>query len=171
MAENGNDFFTNVYNHAFPVLLRVVFRIVNSQEQAEEICHDAFLRFYQRAESFPDVDQATYWLLRVGKNLAFNASKRQGRERKAYERAVHEPKREQSTADADVLRKESIASVQKALMTLPRNLREVLILKEYGNLDYQEIAGVLRISVGNVKVRAHRARLKLAKALEEDGGR
>jgi len=52
---------------------------------------------------------------------------------------------------------------------LPKNLREVLVLKEYGDLDYQEIAKILGISVGNVKVRAHRARTRLAVVLEEKG--
>lgn len=171
MAGKEFDFFTNVYNHAFPVVFRVVYRIVNSQELAEEICHDAFLRFYQRVDSFPDVDQATYWLLRVGKNLAFNVSKRKSRERNAYERVLYEPKRELEFADTAILRRESMEAVQRALETLPQNLREVLVLKEYGDLSYQEIAQILHISEGNVKVRAHRGRLRLAKALEEKGDR
>jgi len=169
MARDGQTFFTKVYDHAFPVVFRVVFRIVNSAEVAEEICHDAFIRFHQRADQLPDVDQATYWLLRVGKNLAFNHSKRQSRERSAYEKIYHEPKSAPETAERPLLRREAAEAVQSALNGLPKNLREVLVLKEFGDLDYQEIAKILGISVGNVKVRAHRARTRLAVVLEEKG--
>ena len=48
------------------------------------------------------------------------------------------------------------------------NLREVLILKEYGDLNYKEIGKVLGITEGNVKVRVFRAREQLLKLLGED---
>ncbi len=169
MASYDRTFFDNVYNHAFPVLLRVVHRIVASREVAEEICHDAFVKLYERIDRFPDVDQATWWLLRVGKNLAFNYSKRQQRERSAYERSSSRGETVSDGADETVMRNEVAASVQTAIDELPKNLREVLVLSEYGDLSYREIAEILTISVGNVKVRAHRARARLQKVLEERG--
>jgi RNA polymerase sigma-70 factor (ECF subfamily) len=57
--------------------------------------------------------------------------------------------------------------VQEALNILPEKLRIVLVLKEYGNLNYKEIASALDISEGNVKVRVYRARERLARYLKE----
>lgn len=57
--------------------------------------------------------------------------------------------------------------VQKALMSLEKRHREVLLLLEYGGLSYQEIAQALEIQVGTVKSRVFRARAALAKALKE----
>ena len=57
----------------------------------------------------------------------------------------------------------------RALELLPENLKTVLILKEYGELNYKEIGRALGISEGNVKVRVFRARERLAGLLKEDG--
>jgi RNA polymerase sigma factor (sigma-70 family) len=60
--------------------------------------------------------------------------------------------------------------VQEALNRLPAKMRMVLILREYGDLNYREIAGILGISEGNVKVRAFRARERLAQLLDGEIG-
>ena len=54
------------------------------------------------------------------------------------------------------------------MAALPENLRMVIILKEYGNMDYKAISKVLGISEGNVKIRVHRARKKLEESLAGD---
>jgi RNA polymerase sigma factor (sigma-70 family) len=167
-SRDERSFFNQVYTAVFPVLYRVVLRIVGDQESAEEICHDAFIRFYQHSTSLPDADQARYWILRVGKNLAFNLAKRRGRERNAFEKAFYEPKKPSRPADSDTLEEESLLAVRAAVDRLPRTLRDVIVLKEYGDLPYAEIAQVLGISVANVKVRVYRARERLAKLLEEN---
>lgn len=167
-SRDERSFFNQVYTAVFPVLYRVVLRIVGDQESAEEICHDAFIRFYQHSASLPDADQARYWVLRVGKNLAFNLAKRRGRERNAFEKAFHEPKKPSRPADSDTLEEETLQAVRAAVDRLPRTLRDVIVLKEYGDLPYAEIAEVLGISVANVKVRVYRARERLARLLEEN---
>ena len=88
------DRFRAIYDNVYPILIRVTYRIAGTMEVAEEICQEAFIRFYERADTFPDADQAKYWLIRVAKNLALNAAKRATRERRAYERVFHEPRRE-----------------------------------------------------------------------------
>jgi RNA polymerase sigma-70 factor (ECF subfamily) len=67
------------------------------------------------------------------------------------------------------LKQESREEIRAALDKLPQNLRIVLILKEYGELNYKEIGRVLGINEGNVKVRVFRARERLALLLAEDG--
>jgi RNA polymerase sigma-70 factor (ECF subfamily) len=64
---------------------------------------------------------------------------------------------------------ETRGEVQRALELLPMNLRMVLLLKEYGELNYKEIGRNLGISEGNVKVRVFRARERLAGLLSKDG--
>jgi RNA polymerase sigma-70 factor (ECF subfamily) len=168
MKRNERAFFDTVYSDVFPVLYRVVLRIVGDRESAEEVCHDAFVRFYQHSLKLPDEQQARYWLLRVGKNLAYNLSKRRGREQRAYQRAYHEPSRGEERTEDSALRDETREQVRAALEKLPRTLRDVIILKEYGDLAYAEIARTLGISVANVKVRAYRARVQLSQLLEVD---
>jgi len=63
--------------------------------------------------------------------------------------------------------------VVEALEQLPENLRIVLVLKEYGELNYKEIGRALGISEGNVKVRVFRARERLSILLnsQAEGGK
>ncbi len=167
MNRDERVFFETVYSDVFPILFKVVYRILGDRESAEEVCHDAFIRFYQHSTSLPDVAQAKYWLLRVGKNLSYNVSKRRGREAMANQRMWHEPQRVDDNGDVKLLKEETAQIVHRAVNDLPRSLRDVIVLKEYGGLSYGEIAETLGISIANVKVRVHRARTRLAEKLEE----
>ncbi len=159
--------FEQTYETVFPILIRVVYRITGDMDISEELCQEAFVRYYERMEIIPDMEQAKYWLIRVVKNLAFNHEKRKGRERKAYDKVLKEPAPIQETGEITVMKEESQASVLKALEQLPYNLRIVLVLKEYEGMNYKEIGSVLGISEGNVKVRVFRARERLASYLQE----
>ncbi|MDR2193918.1 MAG: RNA polymerase sigma factor [Treponema sp.] len=158
--------FHKLYNTVFPILFKVAYRIANSEEAAEDLCQDAFFRLYEKNMNFPSLDDAKYWLIRVVKNAALNYAKRKERERKAYQKAFREDTRVQETGEMTVLKKEIRAEIQNALNLLPENLRVVLILKEYAELNYKEIGKTLGISEGNVKVRVFRARERLANIFE-----
>jgi RNA polymerase sigma-70 factor (ECF subfamily) len=151
------------------VLFRVACRIVADEEAAEDLCQEAFFRLYEKNMVFPSPEEAKYWLIRVVKNAALNYAKRKDRERRAYQRAFREPGPTQETGEGLLLRRETQNEIQEALKKLPENLRIVLILKEYGELNYKEIGRTLGISEGNVKVRIFRARERLAGILTKDG--
>jgi len=68
----------------------------------------------------------------------------------------------------DILRSEAAQELRRHLSLLPDKLREVLVLKEYGGMNYKEIGKVLGISEGNVKVRAFRAREALLKRMKRE---
>ena len=166
--------FRKVYDSAFPVIYRVAYRIAGSGEAAEDLCHDAFFRLHEKNMIFPSLDEATYWLIRVVKNAALNHAKRKQRERRAYQRAFKEDTRQPETGEGLLVKNETMDEVLAALNRLPDNLRIVLVLKEYAELNYREIGRMLGISEGNVKVRVFRARERLAAMLNgivHDGGR
>jgi len=159
--------FRRVYDSAFPVLYRVAFRIAGSGEAAEDLCHDAFSRLHEKNMVFPNPEEATYWLIRVVKNASLNYAKRKQRERRAYQKAFKEDVRQSETGEGLLIRKETAGEVSEALDRLPDNLRIVLVLKEYAELNYREIGRMLGISEGNVKVRVFRARERLAGMLQD----
>ena len=161
--------FYRVYKEVFPIIARVTARITNSQEAAEEVCHEAFIRYYHRLDQIPDEAQAKYWLIRVSKNLSLNYIKRKKREKRAYERLLKEPRREEKSGETLVIRREMKKEVKAALEKIPEKYRVVLVMKEYGDLSYREIGEALGLSEGNVKVRAFRGREKLAALLQEGG--
>jgi RNA polymerase sigma-70 factor (ECF subfamily) len=157
--------FRRLYDSTFQVLFRVAYRIAGSAEAAEDLCQESFFRLYEKNMVFPNPEEAKYWLIRVVKNAALNYAKRKERERKAYQRAFREDHRREETGEGLLVKKETSEEVQEALKELPENLRMVLILKEYAEMNYKEIGKVLGISEGNVKVRVFRARERLAAIL------
>jgi RNA polymerase sigma-70 factor (ECF subfamily) len=161
--------FRRLYDTVFPILFRVAYRIANSEEAAEDLCQEAFFRLYEKNMVFPNAEEAKYWLIRVVKNAALNYAKRKDRERKAYQKAFREYTRVEETGEHALIKQETQTEIQEALEQLPENLRMVLILKEYGELNYKEIGRALGISEGNVKVRVFRARERLTGLLTKDG--
>ncbi|MFO8064263.1 MAG: RNA polymerase sigma factor [Spirochaetota bacterium] len=159
--------FKAVYDEVYPLTVRIVYSITGRLHVAEELCQDAFIRYYQHMDTIPTREQAKFWLIRVSKNLALNHEKQRGRESTAYQRAYRQPVRGPESGETSVLKEEAYKAVQDALEELPENLRLVLVMREYGNLTYREIAESLEISEANVKVRMHRARERLAKVLKE----
>lgn len=161
--------FRTLYDRVFSILFKVAKRITGSEEAAEDLCQEAFFRLYERGLSFPSHEEAKYWLIRVVKNAALNYAKRKTRERNAYQRAFREDVKPVETGENALIKKETLEEVRDALDRLPPNLKIVLVLKEYGELNYKEIGRTLGISEGNVKVRVFRARERLTGILEKEG--
>ena len=159
---NSEKDFDAVYGQNFSLLMRVLVRMTGNAAAAEDICQEAFVKFHQYTEGFASPEEAKFWLIRVAKNLALNYEKRRKREAKAYRKFFRDAPRPQESGEQAYIRKESSRQIEEALSLLPVKLREVLVLKEYGDLPYKEIAAILKISEGNVKVRVFRAREWLA---------
>jgi RNA polymerase sigma-70 factor (ECF subfamily) len=160
-ADSGD--FRAIYDATFKLLYTISFRIVCEEDAAEDLVHDSYIKANEKGMVFPSLDDAKFWLIRVVKNASLNYAMRKSRERKAYHKAFYEDTRKVETGEQSVLKEEAKRKAVEALNSLPKHLREVLILKEYGNLNYKEIGKVLGISEGNVKVRVFRAREKLEK--------
>lgn len=167
---NGADDadFRQIYNALMPLLFKISWRIVNDEEAAEDLVHDSLIKLNEKALQFPSMDDAKYWLIRVVKNASLNYAKRKTRERKAYEKALREDRRKIDSGETELLKADTIKRTKEAVEKLPANLKEALILREYGDLNYKEIGKVLGITEGNVKVRIFRAREHIAKLIGED---
>jgi RNA polymerase sigma-70 factor (ECF subfamily) len=164
------DLFDEVYESLYPVLYRIAYRISGSSSKAEDLCHEAFIKYWQREEPLPDLDQTKYWLIRVLKNISLNYEKKRSREQRAYGRVHKSTPQYSDSTDQEFFKEQTRSIVQAALEKLPDKMRMVLVLKEYGELNYKEIARILGISEGNVKVRAFRARERLAQLLDGEIG-
>ncbi|MCD6396956.1 MAG: RNA polymerase sigma factor [Spirochaetaceae bacterium] len=157
--------FREVYESVFPVLFKVVYHIIRDKGVAEDLCQETFIRYYDKKIPLPNITESRYWLIRVAKNLAFNYRKRKQREQFAVERVKQDGLKVQEDNQEAVLKKETLSIVRDAVDLLPVKYKTVLILKEYGELNYRDIAKILHISENNVKIRIYRARVLLEKKL------
>ncbi len=159
--------FEQLYNEVFPVVYKVSYHITGDSAAAEDICQEAFIKYYNRAVPLPTMNDAKYWLIRVVKNLSFNYGKRQKRKLKVFDKIKNEPYYSDETGEKEILKKETRETVNSILEKLPEKLKAPLVLREFSGLNYKEISKVLGISESNVKVRIFRARENIQKLIDK----
>ena len=142
-------------------------RIVGNAEDAEDVTQDALLLAYRYRESFRGESRYRTWLYRIASTTALGHLRRRGRSREqlaltdeAFARDLADPA---MSAESALAEHEAIAMIQAALDTLDPKYRDVMLLR--ADQTETECAAKLGITVGNVKVRAHRARKQLRDAL------
>lgn len=167
ILKNSGEFET-FYKNTFPLLYKITTHITNNDEAAEDICQEAFIKLKEKAPVFSSEEQVRFWLIRVAKNMGFNFLKRKGRERAAYEKITRQPERKTESGEDLLLRNETKKIIKQALVRLPEKLKAPLILKEYGDLSYREISGILGISENNVKIRIFRARNYISQIINQE---
>jgi len=169
IKSTNRDSFKLIYESNYGLIMSVIMHIVYNQDIAEDLTQEAFERFYLRNMTFPSEQDARFWLLRVAKNLALNSIRHNKREIQMIEK-VKKDGNAYSSSDSsnEIIAEESRKEVRAAVESLPENLRLVIQLKEYSNLDYKTIGKVLGISETNVKVRVYRARKKLEELLVKE---
>ena len=152
-------------------------------EDAEDAVQDAFLRAHQAFASYQGGSEKA-WLMTIVRNVCLTLLKRRVRPGNVVmlDEAMGElekasadivPASLNSRPDAELLAKIERARVQAALKKLPQNLREIVVLREFEDLSYQEISEIVGIPVGTVMSRLSRARAQLKALLieTEEGGR
>lgn len=153
-------------------VFNISLRLVGDRETALDCAQEAFLRAYHAIRSFRGDCAFTTWLYRITSNVCMDELRR----RKPTESLSAD---EDETADPlerlaedgpgpeqRLLQEERRRAVLKALGRLPELHRSVLVLYDLQGLSYEEVAGVLQVSLGTVKSRLNRARLALKEALE-----
>jgi RNA polymerase sigma-70 factor (ECF subfamily) len=147
-------------------LYPTVFRLTGRAEDASDVLQDTFLRAYQKLDAFQGDSSFYTWIYRIAVNLALSGRRqRRARLRLCGEGCVAmadaaDPLRDNDPS-APLERAERDRLIQEALDALTEDHRAVVVLKEYDGLHYEEIAATLRIPVGTVRSRLHRARCEL----------
>ena len=132
--------------------------------EVEDLVQDTFLKAFSRLDSFQQQSSFYTWIYRIATNTILDFLKRRGR---SPVQAVEDPEEsggvpQASIArpDADLERAEISQITHSVLDSLPEIFRTVLIMREFENMAYQEIADVLGISIGTVESRIFRARAR-----------
>jgi RNA polymerase sigma-70 factor (ECF subfamily) len=148
---------------------------VRGPSDVADLSQETFLRAYAHLGTFnPALGRFSTWLYHIarnvvrthlGKSLRRPATQDLGEER-ALETVIADASEEADPAGG-ILRAEADAEVRAALAELPERTRTVLALRYYDNMEYQTIARVMGLSLGNVKTLIHRGKLALAQKLRE----
>lgn len=133
-------------------------------DAAAELTQEAFVRAFSRLDQFAGGSSFYTWLWRLARNRALDLlARRRPRSADLQEGAWAAD----APAPGDRMAGEELrAAVRAALGRLPAEQREILLLREFDGLDYQQIAEALDVPEGTVKSRLNRARAALRAALE-----
>ncbi|MNW25665.1 ECF RNA polymerase sigma-E factor [compost metagenome] len=140
----------------------------NLEMMAEDLCSETFYKAYKSLGTFREVDASfSTWLYTIARNTVLSELRKQRSGSVPLEESGYVP-----VAPADlipeqaILRTEQVEMVREAIKNLPEKQRSALILREYDQLDYQEIAKILGQTVSAVKSLLFRARSSVKNQLE-----
>ncbi|MCD6301895.1 MAG: sigma-70 family RNA polymerase sigma factor [Anaerolineae bacterium] len=167
-ARGDMDAFGEIVERYRLRVLRTAHGIVGSSDEAEDIAQEVFVKAWQAIDTFRPGGSLASWLYRITTNAAIDATRRR-RPQVALD-DIAPPLSSQHT-ERSILDAEEAARVQQAIQNLPPASRAALVLREYEQLSYAEIADVLNIPMGTVMSRLHYARQALKKALSSQEGR
>lgn len=158
-----------LHQHA---IVGTVAKMLGSPNDAEDIGQQVFVRIWKSAERYEPKAKFTTWMFTITRNLVFNEMRRRQR-KPAVSMDEREEKFHLSSPDesavtpADAaLQHELEDAVDAAIQALPEKQRMAVVLRRYEELPYEEIAGILDLSLPAVKSLLFRARAQLKENLQ-----
>lgn len=156
------------YEKKIQMFIMHLLRSYKMEVYAEDICQETFYKAFKSLKTFRD-EEATFstWLYTIARNTALSELRKSRYSEVSLEDNVTTP--QISTIllpEQELLRNERAQKVREAINTLPEKQRSALILREYEQLDYREIAQILDSSVSSIKSLLFRARMSIKMQLE-----
>lgn len=157
-------------------IINIAYGMLQDKEDAYDVAQEVFIKLYRKIGSFTGEASLDTWIHRVTVNASLDALRKRGRRVQTVPLAVEGedaqtvelPIADDSAApEKVVLQNERRRMLLDAIERLSPKYRSVLVLREFEDLDYEQIASALGISVGTVKSRLNRAREKLRNLLEK----
>jgi len=152
-------------------LYNAAIRLVDNPEDAADVVQDAFLNAFQSLHSFKGDAEFFTWLYRIAFNTAISL-KRKRRAAISLDSVGPEggidpdDPSEYVKPGLALERSEEEQQLQEAMVRLSHEHREVLVLKDIEGMRYEDIAEILKVPIGTIRSRLHRARLELRDLLQ-----
>ena len=160
-AKQGDrDAFGGLVRRNYSRVVRVVIRMCEDTAMAEDAAQDAFLRAWINLPSYRPTYSPQSWLSRIAINAVLDVLRRRPDQGLETEGSLPHGEMPPDPETA-VIQAERSTLVRQAIRSLPEGAQIVLVLREYGELSYREIASVLNIPVGTVMSRLNCARGRL----------
>ena len=154
-----------------------LYRMCHNPSTAEELAQEVFLRVYRSRETYEASAKFTTWLYRIATNLAVNYARDTRHERAEVTVRLDEPDRETGTTpdladeslsvEEQLVQRERLAAIRSKVNALPERQRLAVIMHKYQQMDYRQIADVLKLSESATKSLLFRAYETLREQLKE----
>jgi len=158
-------------------MVSFMYRMSHNAAAAEDLAQEVFLRVYRSRESYEASAKFTTWLYRIATNLAVNHARDTRHERPENMVSLDEPDEEtgltvdvpdgSATAEETIMKRERMAAIRQRVQALPERQRTAVIMHKYQQMDYRQIAEVLKLSESATKSLLFRAYETLRGQLKE----
>lgn len=152
------DKMSLLYERHYRQLFGYLFKMTKQKEASEDLVQNVFFRLLKYRKNFNGDGVFRAWMYHVARNVLHDHYQKAKRIPSNVDLHVFEGRMEEDIlADEQIEKKQAVETLIKAMEQLSAENRELLILCRYQDLKHQEIARILNISEGAVKVRVHRA--------------
>jgi RNA polymerase sigma-70 factor, ECF subfamily len=168
------DFLVQKYRRP---MVSFMYRMARNSAAAEDLAQEVFLRVYRSRESYEASAKFTTWLYRIATNLAVNHARDTRHERSEMTVSLDEPDDDTGTtvelpdgrltAEQAMLRRERMLAIRRKVEALPELQRMAVIMHKYQQMDYKQIAEVLKKSESATKSLLFRAYETLREQLKQ----
>lgn len=148
-------------------IVSFMYRMARNAAAAEDLAQEVFLRVYRSRETYEASAKFTTWLYRIATNLAVNHARDTRHERPEVQVSLDEPDEETGTtlevpdaslnAEQAIVRRERMLAIRRKVEALPEQQRLAVIMHKYQQMDYKQIAEVLKKSESATKSLLFRA--------------
>lgn len=171
IKEGNTELYSELMRRYQRKILAFVYHMLKSANLellAEDICSETFYKAFRSLHSFREIDASfSTWLYTIARNTVLSEMRKQRNGNIPLDESGYVPVAPIEVApEQAILRNEKVGKVREAINNLPEKQRSALILREYEQLDYQEIATILGQSVSAVKSLLFRARTSVKNQLE-----
>jgi RNA polymerase sigma-70 factor (ECF subfamily) len=158
-------------------MVSFMYRMAHNSAAAEDLAQEVFLRVYRSRETYEPSAKFSTWLYRIATNLAVNHARDTRHERPEVQVSLDEPDEESGTtlelpdaslnAEQQMVRRERLLAIRKKIEALPEQQRLAVLMHKYQQMDYKQIADVLKKSESATKSLLFRAYETLREQLKE----
>jgi len=159
-------------------MMSFMYRMARSRAAAEDLAQEVFLRVYRSRENYEASAKFTTWLYRIATNLAVNHARDTRHERPENTVSLDEPDEESGrtldlpdrttpSAEETMVQRERLAAIRQRVQALPERQRIAVVMHKYQQVDYRQIADVLKLSESATKSLLFRAYETLREQLKD----
>jgi RNA polymerase sigma-70 factor (ECF subfamily) len=156
-------------------LVNYLYRLLRSVEDAHELSQEVFIKVYQALDRYDPRYRFSTWIFRVAQNAAIDEIRKrrvrlvsfEGREDDEGEAREWEPESPGRDPYGELRNAERGGAIQQAIDKLPWEYRELIVLRHFGELSYDDIASLKAMPLGTVKNKLFRGRQMLKEELAD----
>jgi RNA polymerase sigma-70 factor, ECF subfamily len=173
ILDGERDLFTTLVTRYEKRVVNYVYRITHRYEEAHDLAQEIFVKVYLALDRYDSKYQFSTWLFRIAQNSAIDALRKKSVAEVPLARPTEEEPsgKEREFADGGVSPERALknkqlgAAIDRAVENLPMDYRELIQLRHFAELSYEEIASMKKLPLGTVKNKLFRARNLLKDAL------